>query len=104
MDGGDALGETTPAPDTQRAGGWWWIPDGSADATRRTAEYVDVRDDRVMQYFSLRAGDSITFRTRLNAAYLGHYYLPGTSVEAMYDATQHARFKGQWVDVLPAKR
>ena len=26
----------------------------------------------------------------------------GTTVEAMYDATQHARQKGQWVDVVPA--
>ena len=80
------------------------MPDGSADTTRRGAEYVDIRDDRVMQYFSLRAGESITFRTRLNASYLGHYYLPGTSVEAMYDATQQARLKGQWVDVVSGRR
>jgi alpha-2-macroglobulin len=99
MDGGEALGTTTPA-EPRRNGGWWWIPDGSADATRQEAEYVDIRDDRVMQYFSLRAGDTIQFRTRLNAAYLGRYYLPGTSAEAMYDATQHARLRGQWVEVV----
>ncbi len=99
MDGGDALGATTPA-EPRRNWSWWWIPDGSADATHKEAEYVDIRDDRVMQYFSLRAGDSIQFHTRLNAAYLGRYYLPGTSAEAMYDATQHARLKGQWVEVV----
>ena len=44
-----------------------------------------------------------TNETRLNAAYLGKFYLPGTTVEAMYDATQHARQKGQWVEVVPAR-
>jgi uncharacterized protein YfaS (alpha-2-macroglobulin family) len=102
MDGGEALGQTTSA--APRTHGWWWIPDGSSDATRREAEYVDIRDDRVMQYFSLRAGDAIRFRTRLNAAYLGRYYLPGISAEAMYDATQHARLRGQWVEVVPRGR
>jgi uncharacterized protein YfaS (alpha-2-macroglobulin family) len=102
MDGGDALGTTTSTEPRRNA--WWWVPDGSPEATRKTAEYVDIRDDRVMQYFSLRAGDSIVFRTRVNAAYLGRYYLPGTTVEAMYDATQHARLKGQWVQVVPRGR
>jgi len=98
MDGGEALGTTTPAEPQRSA--WWWMPDGSRDATLKQAEYVDIRDDRVMQYFSLRAGDSIAFRTRLNAAYLGRYYLPGLSAEAMYDATQQARLQGQWVEVV----
>ena len=92
LDGGEPLG-TSSTPEA-RSSTAWWIPDGTQDATRKEAEYVDIRDDRVMQYFALRAGDSIRFRTRLNAAYLGRFYLPGTSVEAMYDATQHARLKG----------
>ena len=100
LDGGDALGTTTLAEPRPRML-WWWIPDGSPEATRKEAEYVDIRDDRVMQYFSLRSGDTIQFRTRLNAAYLGRYYLPGTSAEAMYDASQQARLKGQWVEVVP---
>jgi uncharacterized protein YfaS (alpha-2-macroglobulin family) len=102
MDGGRELGTITPAEPRTR--GWWWIPDGSPDATHREAEHVDIRDDRVMQYFSLRAGDSIRFRTRLNAAYLGRYYLPGISAEAMYDATQHARLAGRGVEVVPRGR
>ncbi len=101
MDGGDPLGTVTSAQ--PRRTSWWWGPDGSADATIKAAEYVDIRDDRVMQYFSLRAGDTITFRTRLNAAYLGRYYLPGLSAEAMYDATQQARLAGQWVEVVARK-
>jgi alpha-2-macroglobulin len=82
----------------------WWIPDGFPERTRAEPEYVDVRDDRLMRYFSLRAGESIRFRTRLNAAYLGRYYLPGISAEAMYDATQHARLRGLWVEVVPRGR
>ena len=70
----------------------------------RGAEYVDIRDDRVQRYFSLNAGESIFFETRLNAAYLGRFYLPGTSVEAMYDANQHARLKGQWIEVISPQR
>jgi uncharacterized protein YfaS (alpha-2-macroglobulin family) len=101
MDGGHELGTKTEAASTRSP---WWIPDGSPDSTRREAEYVDIRDDRVLQYFSLRAGDSIRFRTRINAAYLGRYYLPGPTAEAMYDATQHARLKGQWVEVVPRDR
>jgi hypothetical protein len=45
----------------------------------------------------------MTFRTRLNAAYLGRYYLPGLSAEAMYDASQQARLEGQWVEVVSRK-
>jgi len=58
----------------------------------------------VQRFFSLAAGESIFFETRLNAAYLGRFYLPGASIEAMYDANQHARLKGQWVEVISPPR
>ena len=102
LDGGNALGTSTPV-ERRNMSYWWWMPDGTRDQTSKEAEYVDIRDDRLMQYFSLRAGDTITFHTRLNAAYLGRYYLPGLSAEAMYDATQQARLKGQWVEVTARK-
>jgi hypothetical protein len=86
LEGDDALGE-------REAGG-----------ERARAEYVDIRDDRIHQYFGLNPGESITFVTRLNAAYRGRFYLPSTSVEAMYDAKQFARSKGQWVEVVAAER
>jgi uncharacterized protein YfaS (alpha-2-macroglobulin family) len=35
---------------------------------------------------------------------LGRYYLPGASIEAMYDVKQHARLKGQWVEVVSPTR
>jgi len=63
------------------------------------ARYTDIRDDRVNFYFDLKANQTKTFTVRLNASYLGDYYLPGTQVEAMYDNNYYARNKGQWVTV-----
>jgi uncharacterized protein YfaS (alpha-2-macroglobulin family) len=54
----------------------------------------------VLQYFGLKSGETIRFRTRLTASYLGRYYLPSVSVEAMYDASRNARSRGQWVQVV----
>ena len=62
-------------------------------------QYKDLRDDRVNFYFDLGAKKSKTFTVKLNASYLGTYYLPGTQVEAMYDHQYYARNKGQWVTV-----
>lgn len=72
--------------------------EGAKEAS--AAEYEDIRDDRVYRYFKLRAGETKRFATALNAAYLGRYYLPSVSVEAMYDATKEARTRGQWVEVV----
>ncbi len=63
------------------------------------ARYTDIRDDRVNFYFDLAAGKSKTFDVKLNASYLGTYYLPGTQVEAMYDSNYYARNKGIWVTI-----
>lgn len=62
--------------------------------------YQDIRDDRVYTYFSVGAGKTKTFRFKLNAAYLGRFYLPTISTEAMYDNTIHARVPGQWIEVV----
>ncbi len=67
-------------------------------------DYRDIRDDRIYTYFDLNQGESKTFRSRLNASYVGRFYQPPISVEAMYDATINARLKGQWITVeLPGK-
>lgn len=62
--------------------------------------YQDVRDDRVYTYFDLKANQKKTFRVQLNSSYLGKFYLPGISVEAMYDHSIYARSKGKWIQVL----
>ena len=104
----DRLEEVDAAGDREQdkayRGSYWWVPGEWRRQQLRTAEYVDIRDDRVQRYFSLHSGESIFFETRLNAAYLGKYYLPGASIEAMYDAKQHARLKGQWVQVVSPQR
>lgn len=64
-----------------------------------TPEYVDVRDDRVYTYFDLRRNERKLFRVRLNAAYVGRYYLPPTTCSAMYDNNVFARRAGNWVRV-----
>jgi len=84
--------------ETRRLNDWYYALFTRA---RDKTEYLDIRDDRVQRYFSLQAGEHVSFVTRLNAAYLGRFWLPGVSVEAMYDAARNARTAGQWVSVTP---
>lgn len=97
MEGADTTGERS---EKHNSNPFYW---GSRADTTGRIEHLDIRDDRVLRYFGLKAGESITFKTRLTAAYLGRFYLPAQQVEAMYDATKAARTKGQWVEVVPAK-
>ena len=62
--------------------------------------YQDIRDDRVLTYYSLKAYARTTVKIRLHATYKGKFYLPGIYTEAMYDHTIHAQQKGQWVEIL----
>jgi uncharacterized protein YfaS (alpha-2-macroglobulin family) len=82
----------------------WEIRNDRLDPSRQRAtaafEYQDVRDDRVYTYFDLKAGETKMVEVALNASYLGRFYLPMVTVEAMYDATLNARAKGQWVEVV----
>ena len=95
--------EVFGARDPERKRQYWrWLPDGSPAATRARTEYIDIRDDRIYRHFSLDAGERIHFQTRINAAYRGRYYLPSIAAEAMYDASKHARSRGQWVSVVGA--
>ncbi|MGO3182764.1 MAG: alpha-2-macroglobulin family protein [Aequorivita sp.] len=63
------------------------------------ARYTDIRDDRVNFFFDLNKNETKTFSVKLNASYLGTYYLPGTQVEGMYDNSYYARNKGMWVTI-----
>jgi len=62
-------------------------------------DYLDIRDDRVMTYFSLPRNASKTFSVMLNASYRGRFYFPETYMEAMYDATINARQKGLFMEI-----
>ena len=65
-----------------------------------SARFTDIRDDRVNFFFDLNAGESKTFFVKLNASYLGTYYLPGTQAEGMYDRTYYSRTRGRWINVV----
>ena len=75
------------------------ILDANSENGAEKYNYRDIRDDRVLTYFNLAAGQSKTFRVRLQAAYRGTYYLPAVSLQAMYKPSEQARTKGSWVKV-----
>lgn len=72
----------------------------AAESTTSQFDYQYIGDDRVNTFFSLNAGKSKTFRVMLNTTYLGRFYLPATSCEAMYDHTIYARNTGEWIEVV----
>jgi hypothetical protein len=78
--------------------------EASRSRGRAPFQYQDVRDDRVYTYFDLKPGETKTFELQANASYLGRFYQPMITVEAMYDATINARAKGQWVEIVEAGR
>ncbi|MEE4116675.1 MAG: MG2 domain-containing protein [Marinilabiliaceae bacterium] len=74
--------------------------EGDTRSTDPGQEYTDIRDDRLMKYFDLRAGEKKTFTVLLNAAYRGRYFMPALSAEAMYDNSRYARIAGEWIEVV----
>ncbi len=66
--------------------------------------YQDIRDDRVYTFFDLNAGQTKIFRVMLMSTYLGRFYLPAISCEAMYDNSISASIPGRWVEVVPASK
>jgi len=79
--------------------GWEIYNDRLTGAVAETFDYRDIRDDRVLTYFNLGAGESATFRIRLQAAYRGRFYLPAVSCQAMYEPREQARTGGMWVEI-----
>ncbi|MFN4122803.1 MAG: alpha-2-macroglobulin family protein [Flavobacteriales bacterium] len=66
-------------------------------------DYQDIRDDRVLTYFSLAPNQTKTFRFRLNATYAGKFFMPVIQCEAMYDNTVSASSSGRWIEVKRPK-
>lgn len=64
------------------------------------ATYQDIRDDRVLTHFNIRQQETLTYRIFLNASYIGRYFLPAVSAEAMYDNRIQATTPGRWVEVV----
>lgn len=76
------------------------MDEGPSMVDANIPEYQDIRDDRVYTYFDLPARKSKTFVIQLNASYLGKFYLPSITCEAMYDNSIQARVPGKWVEVI----
>lgn len=64
-------------------------------------DYEDIRDDRIMWFFSFDNYDSgrNSFFVKINTVAKGKYRLPGTMAEAMYDKNYEAYLKGTEVEV-----
>ncbi len=71
----------------------------STSSANQSFTYQDIKDDRVMTYFSLNGNASKTFTIRLNAAYRGKFYLPSVQAEEMYKNDVQVVIPGQWTEV-----
>lgn len=69
--------------------------------TTDNVRYKDYRDDRVYSYYELPQGSTTVAKIRLNATYLGRFYLPTVYTEAMYDKSVNASQAGRWIEVVP---
>ncbi len=63
-------------------------------------DFQDIRDDRVLSYFSLDRFESKRIEISLNATFLGEYYLPAIYCAPMYDESVSATIAGQWIEVI----
>lgn len=61
--------------------------------------YRDIRDDRVMTYFSLNPKQSKTFTVKLHASFIGRYFAPAVICASMYDSEICSRNLGYWTVV-----
>ncbi|MBN1895003.1 alpha-2-macroglobulin family protein [bacterium] len=65
-----------------------------------SADYTDIRDDRIMWFFDLGYGDKpADFLVKLHAVTTGSYSLPPTLLEAMYNNDYMARKGGGRAEV-----
>jgi uncharacterized protein YfaS (alpha-2-macroglobulin family) len=64
------------------------------------ADYVDTRDNEVRYYMSLDAQQTKTFKLKMNASYLGEYFMPGTQAETMYSNSYFTRTKDVKVKIV----
>ena len=75
-----------------------WVAEKTEDTY---IDYEDIRDDRIMWFFSFDNYDSLgkSFFVKINSVTKGKYRLPGTMAEAMYDKNYEAYLKGTEVEV-----
>jgi uncharacterized protein YfaS (alpha-2-macroglobulin family) len=66
-----------------------------------TADYTDIRDDRVNWFFSLYPNETKAFAVQIHPSYAGEFRWPGLVLEAMYSPDYFARIAGGRINVSP---
>lgn len=69
----------------------------------QSANYQNIKDDRVETFFNLAPLETKIVTVQLNASYKGRFYLPAVYSHAMYDNGVQAIEKGFWVEVVSEK-
>jgi len=64
-----------------------------------SADYTDIRDDRINWFFSLYPNETKVFAVQIHPSYAGEFRWPGLVLEAMYSPDYFARVAGQRVGV-----
>jgi alpha-2-macroglobulin len=75
------------------------LPEWTRGWSLNKEEYLDLRDDRVMWFFSLKGDQTLDFVVKLNCVTAGEFWLPGTLLEAMYNNDYRATTEGKRVYV-----
>jgi len=66
-----------------------------------SADYTDIRDDRINWFFSLSPNETKVFAVQIHPSYAGEFKWPGLVLEAMYSPDYFARIAGGRVGVAP---
>ena len=66
-----------------------------------TADYTDIRDDRINWFFSLSPNETKVFAVQIHPSYAGEFRWPSLVLEAMYNPDYFARIAGERVGVAP---
>jgi len=65
-----------------------------------SVDYVDIRDDRKMWFFSLNRSKIMILKMKIRAVTVGEFYMPATYIDAMYNDKYKASKAGQKLKVL----
>lgn len=74
------------------------LPEWTNSLKLNREEYLDIRDDRIMWFFSLR-NEPLDFIVKINVVTQGTFYMPPAVCEAMYSNKYNALQPGRKVEV-----
>jgi hypothetical protein len=78
------------------------VSDADVEETINPIRYQDIRDDRVLSYMDLKAGESKTISFHVNRTYGGLYFIPAIQAYAMYDESIRAVEPGRSIKDQPS--